>query len=156
MAQLVLKEWFDRARAATVLAASEAVAQKAEEMRTTLAVATRKQEVALAQAAVKAEEVKTALVVATDKQNTAASQREDKLDRIEKTTESVHTLVNSNMGVALKVSMVALRRVADLTGHADDRAAADLAEKAFSAHEAKQAIVDSGKVEPIIPDTKAP
>ena len=53
-----------------------------------------------------------------------------------------HTLLNSNMGAQLKIGAVALRRLAELTKHPDDLAAASLAEKLLSDHEAKQAVVD--------------
>jgi hypothetical protein len=66
-----------------------------------------------------------------------------KLDKIVKTSNDTHILVNSNMGISLKTSAVALRRVADLTGDPDDVSAAEVAEKALQEHEAKQDKVDS-------------
>lgn len=54
----------------------------------------------------------------------------------------IHTLVNSNMGVQLKISAIALRKVAGFTKDADDEAAASLAERALAEHEGKQALVD--------------
>lgn len=103
--------------------------------------AAAKQEIAAAKidvAAAKVDEVKTALI-ASDK-NTAAV-----LTNIAVTGEKTHTLVNSNMGVQLTISAVALRRVADLTHEPEDVAAAELAERGLAEHISKQAIVDSGE-----------
>ena len=55
----------------------------------------------------------------------------------------VHTLVNSNMGTQLKISAIALQRVADYSKHPDDIAAATLAAKLLAEHETKQSIVDA-------------
>ena len=87
-------------------------------------------------AAVKVEQVKSVL-------ETTQLSGTKKMDILVKVANDTHTLVNSNMGVQLKISAVALRRVANLTKEPDDIAAADLAEKALSSHEAKQTIVDS-------------
>ncbi|HEV3021856.1 MAG TPA: hypothetical protein VGX76_05295 [Pirellulales bacterium] len=57
--------------------------------------------------------------------------------------EAVHVLVNSNMGVQLKLCAVALRRVADLTNHPADDVTAKLAEAKLVDHESKQAAVDA-------------
>jgi hypothetical protein len=81
-------------------------------------------------AAVKVEEVKTAL-------KASDAHTDEKLD-------DIHTLVNSNFGVQLKISAIALRRLAGLTKDADDIAAAATADKALVEHERKQRIVDSG------------
>jgi hypothetical protein len=88
-------------------------------------------------AAVKVDEVKQ------DLQSTDAKQ-DAKLDEITKTGDAIHTLVNSAMGQQLKVAAVALRRIADITKHPDDAAAAELAEKGLREHEVKQQVVDSG------------
>jgi hypothetical protein len=60
----------------------------------------------------------------------------------QKQGEAIHTLVNSNMGVQLRIASVALDRVAELTNHPEDIAAASLAKKQLQEHEAKQATVD--------------
>jgi len=78
----------------------------------------------------------------------AVERNERKLETIAKTAESVHILVNSSMSAQLKISAVALRRVADLTRHPDDAAAAELAEKLLAEHEAKQKLVDSKAGQP--------
>jgi hypothetical protein len=65
------------------------------------------------------------------------------LGGLAKVAEDTHTLVNSNMGNQLKVSSVALTRVAELTGHPDDQAAAKAAQEALVAHEGKQKVVDA-------------
>ena len=68
-----------------------------------------------------------------------------KIDGVVKVTDATHTLVNSNMGVALRSSSVALRRVADLTGKPEDDKLATAAEKMLSEHESRQAVVDSSE-----------
>lgn len=68
-----------------------------------------------------------------------------KMAGLEKVTNAVHTLVNSNFAMQLKVAAVALRRVADLTCDPADRMAADLAESALRDHQAKQQTVDAGQ-----------
>jgi len=92
-------------------------------------------------AATKVEEVKQELSASTTATN-------GKLDEIQKVGEENHVLLNSNMGAQLKISSVALHRIADLTKHPDDIAAAELAESLLSEHVRKQAIVDrsQGKV----------
>lgn len=71
----------------------------------------------------------------------------EKLDNIEKTGEKVHTLVNSNMGVQLKLNASLSRQVANLTSDPKAKAeatkAAELAESLLSEHEKKQAVVDN-------------
>ena len=66
-------------------------------------------------------------------------------ERTDKKLTDIHTLVNSNMSVQLRISAVALRRLADLTRDAGDEAAAALAESGYHEHEAKQRIVDQDK-----------
>lgn len=89
-------------------------------------------------AADKAEQVKVDL-----KESNA--QTDDKLNAIALVADKTHTLVNSNMGAQLRISAVALRRVADITKHPDDDAAANLAENVLKEHEAKQAVVDANE-----------
>jgi len=79
-----------------------------------------------------------------------ASQTADVAKALEISTESankqltsIHTLVNANMGAQLKISAVALRRVADLTKHPDDAIAAETAERLLAEHVSKQAAVDA-------------
>jgi hypothetical protein len=62
-----------------------------------------------------------------------------------KVIRDTHTLVNSNMGIQLRLNSVALRRIASLTGLPDDAAAASLAESAYAEHLKKQALVDDAK-----------
>jgi hypothetical protein len=90
--------------------------------------------------AVKTEEVKIALATSTESAN--------------KQLTSIHTLVNANMGAQLKISAVALRRVAlssskekskedfDEEVHKIDLAAAATAEALLAEHVLKQASVD--------------
>lgn len=65
-----------------------------------------------------------------------------KLESIAKTAESVHILVNSSMSSQMKISSVALRRLADITKHNEDVVAAELAERLYKEHEYKQREVD--------------
>jgi len=70
--------------------------------------------------------------------------QDTKLKKIEKTGEQTHILVNSNMAVQLKISAIALRRLANMPkATEEDRVAADLAEKALIEHNLKQEHVDS-------------
>jgi hypothetical protein len=89
-----------------------------------------------------AKEVKAVAV----KLETTTSDQTRQLAVIAETGEKTHTLVNSNMGVQLKLNKVVTRRVADLTkgtsSAADDEAAAVLAAAMYDEHVAKQAQVD--------------
>lgn len=49
---------------------------------------------------------------------------------------AIHTLANGAFTAQLSIAAVALRRLADTTGHPDDAKAAELAEKALSEHKA--------------------
>jgi hypothetical protein len=70
----------------------------------------------------------------------------EKLTKIEETGEKVHTLVNSNMGVQLRLNVALSRQVASLTINPEEKMAAikaaKLAEALLHEHEAKQGIVD--------------
>lgn len=62
-----------------------------------------------------------------------------------RTTEKldiIHTLVNSGLGIQLRISSAALRRIADLTGREADIAIADEAERLTKEHEIKQQALD--------------
>lgn len=67
---------------------------------------------------------------------------EKKLDKIEETGEKVHTLVNSNMGVQLKLNAALASRIAEMTKDPEDIKAAALAQTLLHEHEAKQTLVD--------------
>jgi len=71
-----------------------------------------------------------------------------KMDEIAKVGVDTHTLVNSNMGIQLRLAASFARRVADLTKNVLDISAAEIAEAAYKEHVAKQAIVDSGVNQP--------
>lgn len=66
-----------------------------------------------------------------------------RLETIQHTGAVTHALVNSQFGVQLRFTSVALRRVASLTSERADVDAAVLAEKAYADHMAKQAVVDA-------------
>ncbi len=73
---------------------------------------------------------------------------EEQLDTVIETGDKVHTLVNANMGVQLKLNMVVTRRLANLTkgtpdGSADEEAAM-IAQQMYVEHIAKQGVVDAG------------
>ena len=88
-------------------------------------------------AAQKVEEVKTTLV-----KTTTAS--DAKLTKIAKVGDDTHTLVNSNMGVQLKLGMDLSDFKAKTTKLPEDIAAAKLAREKHEEHVKKQAIVDRG------------
>lgn len=56
--------------------------------------------------------------------------------------DGVHTLVNSQHSGQLRITALALRRVADLTGHKDDIAAAELAETLLAEHKEQEKKVE--------------
>jgi hypothetical protein len=56
---------------------------------------------------------------------------------------NIHTLVNSNMGVQLRVNWLQARRIADMTKLPSDIQLADEAEKLYNDHIFKQASIDS-------------
>jgi hypothetical protein len=96
----------------------------------------------VAEVAVKTEEVRH--VLAETEQKTSA-----KLDDIATVTNSaaaetskVHILVNSNMGIQLKLTAAALRQLADYTKDPKHRAQAEEAERLSAEHESKQLKVD--------------
>ena len=97
---------------------------------------------AATRADVKAEEVKRTLEKTSEGYTVQLAQ-------IAETGEKTHTLVNSNMGVQLRLNAVVTRRLAEITkgtpdGKADEEAAT-AAERLLREHEGKQAVVDSGK-----------
>lgn len=63
---------------------------------------------------------------------------------LRKLAEDTHTLVNSNMGVQLKLGMDLSEFKASTTGRPEDIQAAKLARHKYEEHVKKQAIVDSG------------
>ena len=137
---------------------SNAAAAHAEEVKRTLKITTDAAEKSARDAIVKAEEVRTTLQKATEVnaeklEDVKASLAESnasgakKLDDLATVAKATHTLVNSSMSAQLKISAVALRRIADLTvglpSHEQDTQAADLAEKLYGEHVSKQAMVDA-------------
>lgn len=66
------------------------------------------------------------------------------LDKIEKTGEGTHTLVNSNMEIQLTLNAGNARFRADTTGRPEDIEAADKAEQLLKEHKEKQGFVDAG------------
>lgn len=84
----------------------------------------------------KAEQVKTTLEVSTKKTDAA-------LIGLARVAKDTHTLVNSNMGIQLKLHAATSKRLALISKDPDDIAAAELAELLFQEHNKKQAIVDS-------------
>ncbi len=81
------------------------------------------------------EDVKDAL-----KQSTVAAAV--KADEGLKIAKDTHTLVNSNMGVQLRLNAELSRWKANQTGLPEDARAADVAERMIREHEAKQRLVD--------------
>lgn len=114
----------EQARVAAVNAAKEV-----REVKTTVAETSKA-------AATKADGVAEQLI-----KTTAAT--DATLANLTDTNAKIHTLVNSNMATQLKIAALALRRVADMTRHPDDVAAAVTAERAYADHQSKQQVVDS-------------
>lgn len=85
-------------------------------------------------------EAKADKVVEVTKKSTQVTEK--RLESIAKVGEKTHTLVNSNMGVQLKLNAAVTKRLADLTNDADDRKAAELAQSMWEEHEKKQHAVD--------------
>lgn len=73
----------------------------------------------------------------------AAKNTETKINEIVKVGAITHSLVNSAMGVQLKINAVALKRLAELTNDPKDIEAADLAEIALQQHLEKQEVLDN-------------
>jgi phosphoenolpyruvate carboxylase len=94
-------------------------------------------------AATKVEEAKTTLAA-----NTAVQSQ--------KLTE-IHTLVNNDHGVSLRLAASALQRVADLTNRGEDQAIADEAKRMSDEHDSKQRVIDAEKpkIETDVPGIKA-
>jgi hypothetical protein len=61
----------------------------------------------------------------------------------ERKLERVHILVNSKMGIQLRISASLSKRLAKLTGDPEDYASAAEHERVAVDHEYKQAVVDS-------------
>lgn len=85
--------------------------------------------------------------------DTATKATDTKLQAITETGDKVHTLVNANMGIQLKISAVALGRVAELTKHPKDIAAWETAKTALAEHERKQASVDAKEADKGVDNT---
>lgn len=69
-----------------------------------------------------------------------------KLNKVGKVTDAVHILVNSAMSAQLKISMVALKRIAALSSATrEDKDAAIEAENLWKEHQKQQKVVDRGK-----------
>lgn len=83
------------------------------------------------QAATKVEEVRTTLESSTARTDT-------KLDE-------VHHLVNGAMGSQLKITAMLAKRLADISGHADDIKAAEMAQTAWAEHEKNGLALDADK-----------
>lgn len=66
-----------------------------------------------------------------------------KLNSIAKVADKTHILVNSSMGIQLKLNADNARRVADFSNLLVDIKAADLAEEMLREHQTQQAIVDA-------------
>lgn len=94
-------------------------------------------------AAIKVAEVKSTLQVTTEKQAEKLEDIARKGDENILIGKANHVLLNSNMAAQLKISAVALRRIADLTKGSGDDEAAILAEKLLEEHDAKQSELDT-------------
>lgn len=98
------------------------------------------------QVADEVKEVKGTLAINVEHQDKKLDEVAVTLDATSKNTDkkldTIHTLVNGAMSSQMKISAVALRRVADLSKHPDDIAAAELAETTYREHQSKQKDVE--------------
>lgn len=67
----------------------------------------------------------------------------ERLDNLAKVSKATHTFVNSDMSIQLEINRDLARKLADRTGDPADRAAADLADRKYREHQAKQADVNA-------------
>ena len=65
-----------------------------------------------------------------------------KMHDAKKVNDSIHTLVNSNMGLQLKIAMGLAAKVADLTNKKKDMNDATETKRLYDDHMRKQAVVD--------------
>jgi hypothetical protein len=86
-------------------------------------------------------DVKVDRVRRTLEENTTST--EVRLDDLATVAKATHLLVNSKMSVQLDANRIMARRLADLTKDPADEAAAELAERDYGEHQAKQAAVDA-------------
>ena len=100
------------------------------------------------------DEVAERLIAAQKEALEAGKLNDRKLDKVIVTGAITHSLVNSAMGAQLKISAIALRRLANVEHNPDDIAAAELAEKALAEHEANARKVDAKAAEANMPREK--
>lgn len=98
---------------------------------------------------IKSSERNTAAIKQRDATEAKIDRADEKIGQVGKVADATHTLVNSNMGTALRSSASALRRYADLTHDEKDIALALAAETLLAEHEAKQKMVDQGRTTPL-------
>lgn len=94
--------------------------------------------------AAKVEGVQKTLVQSTQE----STHRLDDLTAVALATQKLgkktHRMVNSAMGIQLRISALALRRLAQMTGNPEDIAAAELAEQVYAEHHAAEVVVEKG------------
>jgi hypothetical protein len=66
-----------------------------------------------------------------------------KVDEAKEVNDATHTLVNSNMGIQLKIAMGLTDKISKLTNTKEDLADAAEAKRLYEEHMKKQAVVDS-------------
>jgi len=94
-------------------------------------------------AAVKAtEDVKNTLKTTTTNTTNLITESAEKIENLRVVAKATHTLVNSNMEIQLNLNKVVTRRLADFTKDSKDIETADLAERTYNEHVAKQKEVD--------------
>lgn len=127
----VVLAWLQMRTQAAIKEAAHLAAVKVEEVQ-------RGAELSAELAAIKVESVAKTLA------NTTMSANE-KFANLTELTKDTHSLVNSNMAVQLKLTATVSRRLAELTGLAEDIKAAELAEHLSMEHDTKQAALDVAK-----------
>ena len=105
--------------------------------------ATDKAAAKVAEVATKTEDVRKTLVESDSATTVKLNDTAVKLDKLAINSDKIHTLVNSNMGVQLRISASALRRVAEYSKDPQDIRIAEEAERLATDHESKQHKVDA-------------
>lgn len=68
-----------------------------------------------------------------------------KVNQAKEVNDAVHTLVNSNMGIQLKIAMGLAARIAKMTNNSEDIADAIETKRLYDDHMRRQSIVDARK-----------
>lgn len=106
-------------------------------------------------AAVQVTEVKTELRRTTHNTEVKLDEISDISREVKKTGDATHTLVNGSFTVQLKISLIALERLAEITGNPKDIEAAKIAHDQYDQHLSKQNVIDQGGTIAVDPERTA-